>query len=399
MRKAAFLILLVVVLGAGTIQAQSIVWNGMLYSGLTWRATDQKDTKPTIAAYNTETGLPMQLELYGSINRSGPYGFFFALVNEYYGNPPGVAYVGAFIPTAYGWLKVLDNKLVIYGGKVDLGSEFAADGGIAFDVWHGNGVITSLNYGMGLFATYNPIPSLRLGAAVYASEPAAKIAWDDTTYNFHIRYDWGDYADFMAGVRLNDMAHLRNDDTNETDGYFSVRVKALRNLGLAAFNFDVFGFGMGDKFIQDSGSIGRILTGQLIIYQRDVLEIGARIRQRFYMGDQADASGYTPDLNFWFWASYEFLDGKLRPRLDGVYVYGSNPRNEFAYRAGRETWNMHNNKLGGFLINPSLDLRLFDNINSSIEVGYTFVKDNSSYAISPLVTMDHSVYANYKIRF
>lgn len=379
-----------VITAFGSLYPQAIVWNGILRSGLLYYTTDSEDEDavPTISAYNTETTIPVRVELLGNYNYGGDYGFGFKLTGDFDGTPPAGRPSSTWIGTAFGWLRAFDGILTLYGGNVDAGP-FRTDGGIDYSGFDGD-----LNAGPGIMAVVNPVYNLNIGGSAYANGFNGD-SWRLAQYNFHVSYEFTDVLQIITGVRSHQFNSANHHDTA---AYVGLKVSALKDYGFSAMNFDFFGFNLGEDFIRDKGSIGTVTTGQKIIFSYfRPFEAGIRFRERFYMGDQADDEEYSPDLNFWVWVRYPVLNGKLLPKLDAVYIRGSNPRNNI-FKPEDLRWDSHNKYRAGFMIRPSAEICLWVP-NNTLEIGYTFIMDISRYYIDPLSRMDHAVFANYRVSF
>jgi hypothetical protein len=397
---AGALFALTLALASGTVNAQSLRFHGALYGGLVYHFTDNEDSDPVFYAGNTETEVPVKMEFALDVGIGESYGLSFGLAGIYEGSPPATDPFSrsAWLFTGYGWLMALEKQLTFSGGMVDWG-DYETRGGLgAVGLEQAlNSRDTDLNYGPGLMVEYKPffLYGLSVSAAVYANQRSAGESISQAQYNINASYEASDIGRVIGGFRSH---KIGSNNEKDSAAYISLEAYPLQRFGFNKFNFDCFIYNLGDEFIRDQDSRGKIESGQLISWNYiPNLEAGLRFTQRFYAGDQADGENYTPDLRFWLWLQYSLTNSQFIPRIDFLYVNGSNPRNG-SYFIGSLDWSGHNKHLGGFAVNPNIKW-MFWTENNYIELGYIFIKDLSEYAYSTPETSDHAFYLNYVVRY
>jgi hypothetical protein len=396
MKKLLFGVLCVFAFAAGV--GAQFRFYGNFQTGAYFHATDEEDVTPTMSMYHSNSRRPVRIELVGVLNSwEAPFGLMAILASDFASynatTPPVPRPEFTWFSAAYGWTNLLDGKMRVYGGYIDKNDEFSPDGGIAYTL-RTDRDDADLAVGPGFFVVARPLEKLKIGAAAYLNQMENSDDWDLGQYNLYGAYDF-DFMNIRSGFRTHTLGSGEN--VHNTSAFLGLQLKMLRPLGFSTVNLDVYGFNLGEDFIKDSGSLGYLETGQRIIWIKNNLEIGGRFAQRFLMGDQTKKEEYLPDLNFWLWGAYKITD-KMTPRLDAVYILGSNPKNdrwmpEYLY------WYEHNKHKAGFYIRPSVRIDL--TANSHFWIGYIFLKDLSYYKedVDVYSTMDHLAYFEYRINW
>jgi hypothetical protein len=359
---------------------------GNIWTGVWYHTTDEEDTEPKIELHSTEAFSPLKLELYLN-QHSGAFGIS---ANLYADFSSWSSHGDVMWGHAQLYYKLFENSLTISAGTVYDGT-YDTKGALQYTKF-GQGHDGLLNNGPGVHATYQISPLIFAGGSVLVDVGGE---WKDVGYCLAGLYIVPNIAEIVGGFRSHDP---RSSAENDFSTWIGVRLPYFQYFGFSQFVLDSFVYNIGEDFIKDSESTGKVEVGELMVWNHNDLQLGGRLRQRFYMGGQAVTDTYIPDLNFWLWVKYKFLYGRLTPGVDAVYILGSNPRNDFFTDPGLVRWDSHNKNQGGFLLRALVELA-FWNVDSKIELGYVFAKDLSSYRIKPKTTMDHAIYVGFKMHF
>lgn len=219
---------------------------------------------------------------------------------------------------AYGWIKPFD-MLLIKAGIVD-DATFVTAGSILRDDAGGGA-------GAGLFVKLTPIEGLDIGAGAYprssdGSNNNNRIEsvggwgdWYQVKYTFGLAYTMPKVFKFNASFRTANRAGVASREPARGIGEF--RLLAVENLtAIVEVEVDRI-FNTRDKsdMFKDEGKINIFET---FAYKINDLSIGVNAAQYTSKDDTLEDIG----LRFNPWISYSLADGKIVPRLDGVFFLG-----------------------------------------------------------------------------
>jgi hypothetical protein len=222
---------------------------------------------------------------------------------------------------AYGWVRPVDILLIKAGIVSD--STFETAGAILRDD-------ASSGAGAGLFVKLTPIEGLDIGAGVYprssdGSNGNNKIfdigritRWDDIKYHFGIAYTMPELFKINASFRTHNHSGIGSRESARAIGEF--RLLAVENL-TAILEVELNNLYLNPKDNPSDmdvfGETGQINIFETLAYKIEALQFGLNAAQYFDNRANKDLA-----LRFNPWLSYALAEGKVVPRLDGVFFLG-----------------------------------------------------------------------------
>ena len=218
----------------------------------------------------------------------------------------------------YGWIKPID-MLLIKAGIVD-DSTFVTAGPILRDDAGGGA-------GSGLFLKLTPIDGLDVGVGAYprssdGSNNNNRIEsvggwgeWYKVKYTFGLAYTMPEVFKFNASFRSANKAGISSREPARAIGEF--RLLMVENLtAIVEVELDrLFNIEDESDMFKDFGKINIFET---FAYKMDDLSFGLNAAQYTSKDDKLE----DISLRFNPWISYAMADGKIVPRLDGVFFLG-----------------------------------------------------------------------------
>jgi len=442
MKKKFFVFTALIFMLSAGVFAQDLKFDGYLNSGLGVAVNDYSDSDPTVKAYGVDSSSNgFRFRLNGAYNNEAKNaGIRFRLQGQHRIDQSGYFSV----PSFYGLLNFLDNKITVLGGLILDSTWEAADYWILNDAGEGLGVLVKaepvkgLILGAGAYTIsqqsgpnnnvlqYTPITigtDPNTGATTYTPVTSRlpnfneiTLKYDDAKYVFGVVYTLPDTFRLSATFRTKNKAawntnnrYLGKDDYPyggyEESSLFQteLRVFAVKNLTAVIV-------GKFDK-LQDFSKFGEITLSELFAYKIDDLTVGLNAVQFLYNGFNSAANenlNIDPGLLFNIWGSYA-VNTTVLPRLDLVYFKNgkSTPltwgrsSGGFAYQGATSTTGTisrglkdEDDDLSVFSVRPSV--KLFLDSRTFLEIGdlinYDFgnfdgaYKDSSSAEKRALLT-------------
>jgi hypothetical protein len=367
----------------GIVSAQGFNFTGKFLSGLTAHLDDDEST---LRIHSLDGNHPTFAIINGSYTHIGGIAGINMELRAYaFGQPaqePSLfsaegAWVG--FNYAYGWLRTFDQRFTLYGGKIN-NETFFSNGGLD----------TDLGEGTGLLGIYNVLPMFDIGLGAYST-------LSDSTTIENARFVISASYNIWNIVKVYGIFRNHNTfgkaDYEDQAAFLGFKITDFLGVGLTniVFDFELENIGGFD-------TSGIFKMGQRFDWNKRNIYIGGWFEQYLYQA-VLDASTYFPDLRFWFWTYYRFGEGEGRilPRLDLCYVYGSGGFNETLGR-GRDGMNFGQHTKGRSVlqIRPEIQFR-FGNALQFIKIGYALWKDLSDNA--PGDSLDHAIYADFRVAF
>ena len=294
---------------------------------------------------------------------------------------------------AYGWIKPLDMLLVKAGLVAD--STFETGGSILRDD-AGSGA------GAGIFVKLTPIEGLDVGVGIYPRSADGgnnnnRIQgvdtwgeWYDVKYTFGVGYTMPDVFKFTASFRSSNDAGVSSRTQARAIG--EVRLLMVENL-TAIFELEVDNiFNKADEsdlFKND----GKINIFETVAYKIDALSFGLNAAQYLSNKDKSDMS-----LRFNPWVSYALDEGKIVPRLDGVFFLGGDRNTSggdaFKYDRRSDVSPTYDSDQWILNVRPSIKINL--DSRTSFEIGDVFYYRNPAKGDG---FMDNVFYVDLVVRF
>jgi hypothetical protein len=405
MKKCLAVLLALVV--AGGVFAQEFKFTGFVNGGIGLRASNAEDN-PTTPGYDESKAIfipyavegpnALRVELNGAYTNADKIaGANFRL--RWNGSSSGVTDAFEF---GYAWVKAFD-MLTLYGGKVDNGtfnSMAAYDG----DQGEGFGALSifslkdvGLDLGLGIYS----------GGTHYdasTSPQGSGMDFENTKFTFNAALTVPDLIKVVVSARTKSALKtaatdlptgLKGGDNSARAG-LGLNVLALADAGITRLALDAF-----LDNLQDS-DLGYVQIGERVEFAKDTLTIGARFRQSFLIGKQKDDTSAFPEapkpyLNFWVWVSYGLMENAVVPRLDVSFISGGKHNYNFKTDGfGDPSFD----KASSLELRPQVEFR-FGGTAAVVQLGYSGVYDltDGAKAGPGVSTMDHLIFANYKVSF
>lgn len=295
------------------------------------------------------------------------------------------------LPYVFGWVGLLENKIVLNAGIVEDGTWSTGDFWLASDS-------VSNFVGLGSLLKITPVDGLVFGAGAYTMNRlsgsnnnalanlgalGAPIELKKAAYTLHGVYTMKDVFRLGASFRSENLAGGGN--TEQTSlVYGDLRYLGVKDLtAVVAGKFDY----LGKEKDTTSGDAADIIISETFAYKMDQFTIGINAVQFLY--DRKDASDKKIDMNpslfFNLWGSYAI--DKVVPRLDLVYfmggrskLAGTNYEGDGKYSSGSNTngWDRHGFQniavakdaeadVSVFSVKPSVKINMDSRI--SLEIG------------------------------
>lgn len=306
---------------------------------------------------------------------------------------------------AYGWIKPVE-LLTVKAGIVD-DSTFVTAGPILRDDAGGGA-------GSGLFVKLTPIDGLDVGVGAYprssdGSNNNNRIEsvggwgeWYRVKYTFGVGYTMPEMFKVTASFRSSNKAGISSREQARAIGEF--RLLAVENLtAIIEVEMDnIYNEAKENDFFKDEGKINIFET---FAYKMDDLSFGLNAAQYTSKDDKLE----DISLRFNPWVSYAMSDGKIVPRLDGVFFLGGD-RNSLPtvtsggdfekYDRRMDVAPTYNKNYYVVSVRPSVKINV-DN-RTSFEIGDAFYYrkvDDKKVSVKKDKFVDNVFYVDLVVRF
>jgi hypothetical protein len=300
-----FLCALVFALLAAGLFAQGLTLSGRMETGTALFLPDGEE--PTISLWSARDGVTARATLIGrAFNKDETAGVNF----EMRANAPYSAGDSAlYFETARAWIKFLDKRFTLVGGKLDDDGVLRTYGGVDED--------TMARGALGLHLRIEAVPNLTLGATVMPGT-TGQLNMTNTlemgNYRFGARYLIPERLGILA--MFFDNAQTATYEQSRFHAILGLDILALRGFGFSALRADA---GFYDILDED---YRYMKLGQVFAFRKGNMEIGGRFRQSMVLGEKSNTVGYSPELLFRVYGTYALMRGAIRPRLELGYLYG-----------------------------------------------------------------------------
>ena len=316
--KKIFWLLLAVVFAAAPVFAQELRFSGYVNSGIGVEFSshdDDDDVMMRVAGVDSEQrGGRFRLNgSYTNADKNAGADLRFQLQGV-----PGVnntADIG--LVYGYGWVKPVDMLLIKAGLVAD--ATFETQGPILRDDAGGGA-------GAGLFIKLTPIEGLDIGAGVYPRSAdgsnnnhritavSTNQTWYDVKYTFGIAYTMPEVFKLNASFRTSNDAGVTS--RTQARGIAEFQLLMVENLtAIVEVEIDNI-YNKADEFDMFDNE-GKFNFYETFAYGINDLRFGINAAQYISKVDNTDIG-----LRFNPWVSYALAEGKIVPRLDGVFFLG-----------------------------------------------------------------------------
>ena len=434
-KKMLIMVLALFVLCAGQILAEEeggFRVFGVLHTGLSVQFTDKVDDGPFIYAGSAEKSDLVYLLLKASYaNTRNTFGVDTGAIIK--GDGIGTSMtdqdfninMSLKIDNTFGWLRLFDGLLTIYGGGGDweYNDPFTTPGPVDSNL--------SLS-GFGTMFLFEPLRAtaghdLKLGLSAWVKEGHTTLI-NEAKYIFSAEYILNENLRMVGGFAYRQYGpkFYADEDAQSYDEQkagdhrvnFGINYTGLSHLGFSkmAYDMEVRDLGGGRNSIRnwtdpydyqrmingDFSTVYPIYLGKSITWGTGPFTVMGSAMHLFRLGD--DHRDYAPSLTLMLDTSYR-LNNFIMPKLGMVYVRNSPA---FGEVASDLRWNegLNNTECekdtGGLQVRAGVEFRVEGGLTRNvIEFGYSLKKDTSSgiVATDRNSTLDHGLYLSMSIHF
>ena len=300
---------------------------------------------------------------------------------QYQGNNPSSGFAPSFV---YGWVKFFD-MLQFKAGLVDDA------------VWETGGAILKDDQGegAGVLARLTPVAGLDIGLGAFAWSPSGGSGnnsyatpgklqnWNDVKYTAMVSYTLPDVFKINLSGRT-----FNASGNNSARVLAEFRLLAVKGLtAIVELEMDNL-YNRADHFNYFTTD-GKVNIFETFAYKIDSLNFGLNAAQYISNAAAADMVG----IRFNPWISYALLDGKLVPRLDGVFFLAGEWKSAQNY--DRRADLAATNKKGTYVFNVRPSLKINVDSRNSFEIGDVMYYEKATGG----KTFSNVFYLDYVFRF
>jgi hypothetical protein len=293
---------------------------------------------------------------------------------------------------AYGWFSVFDDAVKVLGGKIDDDTFAVRDLIFAEDNGESYGLLTVLRpfnllwIGFGAYVDVGSASSLSgpLDNGKYTASLALNIP---DVFRITASYRNANAVEETSGASFIRNNPGGNPGLQDSQVYLGIDMTAFRAIGL------MFSGAAVVNNLQDRDQ-GIVRVFESLSYKgikNLSLNLGLwQAGTRYKLTDTDTGEEKDSDLSFrvWFWASYDFLEGKIVPRLDLNYLRAGYIDDIYRLHFDDRYAPNFDAEAGLFTIRPSVAFKVTS--NAWFELGYyfiTFLGDRGKVC-TPLIIQD-----------